>query len=174
MRWRGRRLERRTRTGIAEGLRHPDVDVRGARDRLVRRREQIGEIRRDPRGLVVGEILEILLAAENGDRHEIAILVFDDEVGDEPLRLADIFDVPLLQRLAHLGRRFVQGIAADDGVDRFAVVFILGERRCLPYASRGEQTGGGRGPGPLNQPRKPWKIATSAPTSSSSAPGRSA
>jgi hypothetical protein len=121
-----------------------DVGIPG--ERLVRRGEEITQVPCDPVRLGVGEVLEILLAAEDRDCCEVAILVLDGEVGDEARSLAGILDVPLLQRRADLARRTIQGVAADNRVDRL-VIPVLGAGGNGTHPGRGEQRGRGSGPG---------------------------
>jgi hypothetical protein len=122
------------------------VDVGIPGERLVRRGEEIAQVPCDPVRLRVGEVLEILLATEDRDCREVAILVLDGEVGDEARSLAGIFDVPPLQRRADLARRTIQGVAADDRVDRL-VIPVLGAGGNGTDAGRGEQRGRGGGSG---------------------------
>jgi hypothetical protein len=124
-------------------------------ERLIRRGEEITQVSRDPVRLCAGKILEVLFAAEDGDRREVAVLVLDGEVGDEARSRAGVLDIASLQCGADLIRRTVQGVAADDGVDR--LVLLLGDSRNGTDAGRGEQRGRGGGPGAAQRaaPRKP-------------------
>jgi len=76
---------------------------------------------RDPIRLTGGKFLEILLATEDRDRREVAVFIFDREVGNEATSLAGSLDVTALQCRAHRLRRIVQGVAADDRVDRLVL-----------------------------------------------------
>jgi hypothetical protein len=118
------------------------VDKRLTGNRLVRRREDVGEVVRDPLRFVVGEGFKVVLAAEDGDRDEVAVVVLYREVGDESFRHARVLEVPALQRLAHRRILTVQGVSSDHGVDRITGIVTLGERRRSrkPNSNRGEQT----------------------------------
>jgi hypothetical protein len=115
------------------------MDVGVASDRFVRGRQQIVQILGDPLRLGVGERLQVVLGAEDGDGRKVAILVFDREVGDEALGLAGVVDVPLLQGAAHTARRASERIAANDRVKGLVVVALGAQQRCgliRPEASR--------------------------------------
>jgi hypothetical protein len=122
------------------------VDVGIPGERLVWRREEITQVPSDPIRLGIGEVLEILLASEDRDCREVAILILDGEVGNETRSLAGILDVPPLQCRADLARRTIQGVAADDRVD-WLVIPVLGAGGNGTDARRGEQRGRGGGPG---------------------------
>jgi hypothetical protein len=65
-------------------------------ERLVRRGEEITEVLRDPIRLPGGKFLEIILATEDRHRREVAVFVFDREVGNESRSLAGILDIASL------------------------------------------------------------------------------
>jgi hypothetical protein len=113
-------------------------------ERLVRRGEQVSQILRDPIGLVGGKFFEVILAAEDRHRREVAIFIFDREVGDEAGSLTGSLDVASLQCRAHLLGGTVQGVAANDRVGR--LVPPLGGSRSGLDAGRGEQRRRGGGP----------------------------
>jgi len=100
---------------------------------------------RDPIRLPGGKFLEIILAAEDRHRREVAVFVLDREVGDEARSLAGILDIASLQCRAHRIRRTVQGVAADDRVDRLVLPLCYG--RNGTNAGRGEQCRRGGCPG---------------------------
>ena len=89
-----------------------------SRRRLVWRGEEITEVSGDPIRLPGGKFLKVVLAAEDRYRREVAVFVLDREVGNEAICLAGILDIAALQCRAHRLRWTVQGVAADDRVDR--------------------------------------------------------
>jgi hypothetical protein len=121
------------------------IDVGISGERLVWRGEEITEVLCDPIRLAGGKVLEVLLAAEDRHRREVAVFVLDREVGDEARSLAGILDIASLQCRSHSVRRTVQGVAADDGVDRLVLRLCFG--RNGTNAGRGEQCRRGGGPG---------------------------
>jgi hypothetical protein len=101
-----------------------DVGITG--ERLVWRGQQVTQVLRDPVCLGGGEILEVVLATEDGDCREVAVLILDREVGDESRRLAGVLDIASLQGRAYGVRRTVESVAADHRVDRLIVPILSG------------------------------------------------
>jgi hypothetical protein len=81
---------------------------------------------RDPVGFRVGEVIEILLAAEDGDGDKVTVLVLNGEVGNEAGSLANVPNVAIHQRVAEIAGAAAQGVTPDDGVDRLPIALRQG------------------------------------------------
>jgi len=139
--------QRRRGAGVVELLLVAGADVDGTGDRLGRGRQEIVQILGDPARFRVGEGFELPLAAEDGHGREVAVLVLDREVGDEPWRLAGIVDVALLQGRSHLARRAAQRVATYDTIHRLICVLVLREHLVRPQPRRGDHGRRRRRPG---------------------------